>query len=78
MAGDVAELLEDFSIWARLDVLPFAGGIYDQEARTVAAFALLSDERAAIEQLSMREQTEAGKHGRSPGSRVRPTDQRDR
>ena len=78
MRGETATMLEEFGLWARLGVLPDAGGLRDQDAVTVAALALLSDERAAIERLQMREQQEAGKHGRSSGSRVRASPPRDR
>lgn len=48
----------------RTEVLPDAGGLRDQDARTLAAFAVLLDERNAIESVQMSERAKGGKDGR--------------
>ena len=67
LTGDVAGWLEDFGFYARLEVLPDAGGLRDQDARTLAAFAVLVDERNAIESAQMSERAKGGKDGRRAG-----------
>ena len=64
LTGEVAVWVEEFGFYARLEVMPAAGGMSEQDARTLAAFAVLSDERAAIESVQMNERAKGAKDGR--------------
>lgn len=67
LTGEIAGLLEDFGMYVRLETLPESGGLRQQDAKTVQAFAILCDERNAIEAAQMSERAKGGKDGRRSG-----------
>ena len=67
MRGEVALWIEEYGLYVRTEVLPDAGGMRDQDARTLTAFAVLHDERMSIESAQLAERAKGGKDGRRAG-----------